>query len=54
MMVHKNKSDCLLGLGNFVKEYGAPGKMTYDGAEEQIGRKNNPNIELWEDLAGND
>ena len=26
--------------------------MTYDGAQEQIGRKNKPNIELWEDLAG--
>ena len=50
----KNKSDCLLGLGNFVKEYGAPDKMTYDGAEEKIGRKNKPNIELWEDLAGDD
>ena len=28
--------------------------MTYDGAQEQIGRKNKPNIELWEDLAGDD
>ena len=28
--------------------------MTYDGAQEQIGRKIKPNIELWEDLAGND
>ena len=28
--------------------------MTSDGAQEQIGRKNKPNIELWEDLAGDD
>ena len=28
--------------------------MTYDGAQEKFGRKNKPNIELWEDLAGND
>ena len=28
--------------------------MTYDGVQEQIGRKNKPNIELWEDLAGDD
>ena len=49
----KKKSDCHLGLDKFVKEYGAPDKMTYDGAHKQIGRKNKLNIELWEDLAGN-
>ena len=35
----KKKSDCHLGLENFVKKYGAPNKMTYDGAKEQIRRK---------------
>ena len=35
----KKRSDCHLGLDKFVKEYGAPDKMTYDGAQEQIGRK---------------
>ena len=35
----KKKYDCHLGLDKFVKEYGAPDKMTYDGAQEQIGRK---------------
>ena len=35
----KNKSDCHLGLDNFVQEYVEPYKMTYDGAQEQIGRK---------------
>ena len=35
----KKKSDCHLGLYKFVKECGAPDKMTYDGAQEQIGRK---------------
>ena len=35
----KKKADCHLGLDNFVKEYGAPDKMNYDGAQEQIGRK---------------
>ena len=35
----KKKSDCHLGLDKFVKEYGAPDKTTYDGAQEQIGRK---------------
>ena len=35
----KNKSDCHLGLDKFVKEYGSLDKMTYDGAQEQIGRK---------------
>ena len=30
----KNKFDC-----HRVKEYGAPDKMTYDGAQEQIGKK---------------
>ena len=28
-----------LGLDKFVKEYGAPYKMTYDGAQEKIRRK---------------
>ena len=32
----KKKSDCHLGFDKFVKEYGAPDKMTYDGAQEQI------------------
>ena len=35
----KKKYDCHLGLDKFVKEYGAPEKMTYNGAQEQIGRK---------------
>ena len=35
----KKKYDCHLGLDKFVKEYVAPYKMTYDGAQEQIGRK---------------
>ena len=35
----KNKSDYRLGLDKFVKEYGAPDKMTYNGAQEKIGRK---------------
>ena len=35
----KKKSDCHLGLDKFVKEYGAPYKMTYNGAQEKIGRK---------------
>ena len=35
----KKKYDCHLGLDRFVKEYGAPDKMTYDVAQEQIGRK---------------
>ena len=30
----KKKSDCHLGLDKFIKEYGAPDKMTYDGAQE--------------------
>ena len=34
----KKKSDCHLGLDKFVKEYGAPENMTYDGAQEQIVR----------------
>ena len=34
----KKKYDCHLGLDKFVKEYGAPEKMTYDGAKEQIRR----------------
>ena len=36
---NQDKSDFHLGLDKFVKEYGAPEKMTYDGAQEQIGRK---------------
>ena len=28
----KKKSDCHLGLDKFIKEYGAPRKMTYDSA----------------------
>ena len=35
----KKKSDFHLGLDKFVKEYGAPDNMTYDGAQEQIVRK---------------
>ena len=50
----KKKYDFLLILDKFVKKYGAPDKMTYDGAQEQIGRKNKPNIEPWEYLAGDD
>ena len=34
----KKKSDCHLALDKFVKEYGAPYKMTYDGEKEQIAR----------------
>ena len=40
----KKKSDFRLGLDKIVKEYGAPDKMTYDGAQEQIVRKSKPNI----------
>ena len=29
----KKKSNCQLGLDKFVKEYGAPEKMTYGGAQ---------------------
>ena len=50
----KNKYNCRLGLDKFVKEYGAPYKMTYNGAQEQIGRKNKPNIKLWDELTGDD
>ena len=35
----KRNYDCHLGLDKFVKEYGAPDKMNYGGAQEQIGRK---------------
>ena len=35
----KKKYDCHLGLDNLIKEYGAPDKMTYGGALEQIRRK---------------
>ena len=50
----KKKSNRHLGLDKFFKEYGSPDKMTYDGAKEQIVRKKKPNIDLWEDLAGDD
>ena len=50
----KKKSDCHRGLDKFFKEYLLTDKMTCDGAQEQIRRKNKPNIELWEDLAGDD
>ena len=30
----KKKSDCHLVLDKFVKKYGAPDKMTYDGVQE--------------------
>ena len=42
----KKKSNCHLGLYKFVKEYGAPDKMTYNSAQEQIRRNKKPNIEL--------
>ena len=35
----KKKSDFHLGLDKFVREYGVPDNMTYDGAQEQIGIK---------------
>ena len=35
----KEKSDFHLGLDKFVKKYGAPDKMTYNGLQEQIGIK---------------
>ena len=38
----KKKSNCHLVLDKFVKEYGAPDNMTYDGAQEQIRRNNKP------------
>ena len=37
----KTKKDGYKGLDKFVKEYGAPDKMIYDGAGEQVGRKTN-------------
>ena len=40
----KKKYNYHLGLDKFVKKYGAPHKMTYDGAQEQIRRKKKPNI----------
>lgn len=33
------KSDCHEALEKFVKQYGAPDKLIYDGAQEQVGRK---------------
>ena len=35
----KKKSYCHLGLDKFIKKYGPQKKMTYDGAQEQIGIK---------------
>ena len=35
----KRKKDSYEGLDKFVKAYGAPDKMIYDGAGEQVGRK---------------
>ena len=40
----KKKSDCHLVLDKFLKKYGVPDNMTYDGAQERIIRKNKPNI----------
>ena len=37
----KKKSDCHLGLDNFVKEYGAPDKMNYDDAHEKLEERQN-------------
>ena len=36
----KRKKGSYEGLDKFVKAYGAPDKMIYDGAGEQVGRKN--------------
>ena len=33
----KNKSDCHEALDKFVKDYGAPDSMIYNGAQEQVG-----------------
>ena len=35
----KRRKDSSEGLDKFVKSYGAPDKMLYDGAGEQVGRK---------------
>ena len=35
----KRKKDSYEGLDKFVKAYGAPDKMLYNGASEQVGRK---------------
>ena len=35
----KKKSHASEGLDKFVKEYGAPDKLIYDGGAEQVGRK---------------
>ena len=35
----KKKSDVSEGLDKFVREYGAPDKLIYDGGAEQVGRK---------------
>ena len=37
----KKKSDCHLGLDNFINEYGALEKMTYTGAQEKSERRHN-------------
>ena len=36
----KRNKDVYKVLDKFLKEYGAPDKMIYDGAGEQVGRKN--------------
>ena len=38
----KKKPDCHLLLDKFVKEYGSPDKMTYDGAQEKSEETTNP------------
>ena len=35
----KKKSDASEGLDMFVREYGAPDKLVYDGGTEQVGLK---------------
>ena len=35
----KKKSDCHLGINKFIKEYGAPNRITYGGAQDKIGTK---------------
>ena len=37
----KKKSDYHLGLDKFVKEYVAPDKMTYDGAQNKLEERRN-------------
>ena len=40
----EKKLDCREALENFVRDYGAPDSMIYDGAQEQVrpGKKSNP------------